>query len=362
MRTSLANVIIPLLIIFLIGLVGIFHHEPLHVFRDIAYALTPIALLITGYWIAENSKMRITFFRILLLGGFIIAAVHIFKFILDPKLLTQDIASMRLYAMNPNVDLVSIALTIGLFRKKLRLDSLFPRLLPWYVVIPILIISFVLSFSRTGLVMLFVMTVAITGLIGKLTIKSILVFLIFVITFSVIILTTPRDDVKTFRGKIARSVREVVAKEYTDYRDITINWRGHETWKALETFRSGNVRQKIVGHGFGALVDLDMTMILAGEEFTEIPILHNGYAYILVKTGIIGIICYLLYYIILLYRSRPSVNRNVQERIMLSRLLLGSTITLILTMFVIGGMAEIHESEFVLLTGFLLNRMEQTET
>ncbi len=179
--------------------------------------------------------------------------------------------------------------------------------------------------------------------------------------FSVIILTTPRDDVETFRGKIARSVREVVAKEYTNYKDITINWRGHETWKALETFRSGNVRQKILGHGFGALVKLDMTMILAGEEFTEIPILHNGYAYILVKTGILGIICYLLYYIILLYRSRPSANSNIPERIMMSRLLLGITIVLILTMFVIGGMAEIHDSEFVLLTGFLLRRMEQTE-
>jgi hypothetical protein len=31
-------------------------------------------------------------------------------------------------------------------------------------------------------------------------------------------------------------------------------------------------------------------------------------------------------------------------------------------MFVIGGMAEIHDSEFVLLTGFLLKRMEKTET
>ncbi len=217
---------------------------------------------------------------------------------------------MRLNAKNPNVDLVSIALFIGLFRKKLKLNDLFPRLLPWYVVMPVLILSFVLSFSRTGLVILLVLTAAVTGLIGKINIKSILVFLIFVISFSVIILTTPRDDVVTFRGKIARSVREVVVKEYTTYRDININWRGHETWKALETFGSGNVLQKIIGHGFGALVDLDMKMILAGEEFTEIPILHNGYAYILVKTGMTGILCYLS----LLYYSSLQVASVSQSR------------------------------------------------
>ncbi len=54
--TCLVNTLVPLLIVFLTGLAGIFHHEPFHIFRDIAYALTPVSLLITGYWMAGNSQ------------------------------------------------------------------------------------------------------------------------------------------------------------------------------------------------------------------------------------------------------------------------------------------------------------------
>ena len=359
LKTSLLNTIIPLLIIFVTGLIGIFNHEQRHVFRDIAYSLTPIALLMTGYWISENNKMWIAFFRFLVIGGFIVALIHLSKFILNPGLFTGDIAAIRLNARNPNIDLVSLALIIALSRNKLKDGDLILKLLPGYVLIPILFLSFILSFSRTGVVVLLVYIAAITGLIGKISLKSVLIFLFLVTAFTVIVLTTPRDDVETFRGKLARSVREVVIKEYKSFRDININWRGHETWRALVTFKSGNVQQKILGHGFGSLVDLNMTMILAGEEFTEIPILHNGYAYILVKTGILGLLSYLLFYVNLLYRSRSSISCQDQEVIILSRLLLGSAIVLMLTMFVVGGMAEIHNSEVVLLTGFVLRRLEQ---
>ncbi len=359
LKTSLLNMIIPLLIILVTGLIGISHHQQRHIFRDIAYSLTPIALLITGYWISENNKMWITFFRFMLIGGIIIALIHLSKFVMNPWLFTEDIASIRAKARNPNIDLVCLALIIGLFRNKLIGRDLLRNFLPGYVVIPILLLSFILSFSRTGVVILIVSIAAITGLIGKITLKSALIFLFMITAFTVLVLTTPRDDVETFRGKIARSLREVVVKEYSSFRDININWRGHETYRALVTFKSGNVRQKILGQGFGSLIDLNMTMTLAGEEFTEIPILHNGYAYILVKTGILGLLSYLLFYISLLYRSRSSINYSYQDGIILSRLLLGSTISLILTMFVVGGMAEIHNSEFVLLTGFLLRRLEQ---
>jgi hypothetical protein len=359
-KRSLFNIIIPLLIILITGLTGILHYAQRHIYRDIAYALTPIALLTTGYWISEKSSMWTTFFRVLLLGGFIIALIHLSKFLLNPELFTTDIKTIRLLASNPNLDLVTLALILGLFRKKLEFGKLLPELLPGSLVIAILALSFILSFSRTGIVIFIVLTTAIKGYIGKINIKAILIFLLFAAFFIVLILTTPHDDVETFRGKIARSFREIVVKEYTTYRDININWRGHETWRALETYKSGNLAQKIKGHGFGAVVKLNMTMILAGEEFTEIPILHNGYAYILVKTGIIGILCYLVFYLNLLWTSHQN-GRQYGEKEMLRRMLLGCTISLILTMFVIGGMAEIHNNEYVLLIGFLLRRMEQTD-
>jgi|WetSurMetagenome_2_1015567.scaffolds.fasta_scaffold00001_381 hypothetical protein len=359
LKKGLVNTIIPLLIVFLIGLSGIGGHESHHILRDIAYALTPVALLATGYWVAEKESMKLTFFKVLLLSGFLIAIVHLFKFIVNPELFTQDIASMRLNAKNPSVDLVTLALVITLFRRKLKLSEIYSGLMPVWLVIPVLIFSFILSFSRTGLVILVLMSGAISGLIGKINLKTFLVFLVFIIFFILLLLTTPRDNVKTFRGKIARSVREMAVREYKDYKSITINWRGHETWLAFKSFREGTTRQKIMGQGFGALVNLEMTMILGGEEFTAVPILHNGYAYILVKTGIIGIFCYIVYYLSLLYRSGTMRMSLAVENLGLSRLLLGTTLSLILTMFVVGGMAEIHDTELVLLTGFVLRKLDQ---
>jgi hypothetical protein len=361
LKRSLFDLIIPLLIIFLLGLFGISHHERRHILRDMAYALTPVALLITGFWISDNKKMQSYFFRVLLFGGFIIALAHLSKLVIQPELFTTDIKTIRYEAANPSVDLVTLALLIGLFGKKLGLIKLFPRLLPDYLVLPVLMLSFIFSFSRTGLVIFLVLSAAITGLIGKINLKAITLVLVFIIAFLVLIMTTPRDDVETFRGKIARSFREVVVREYTRYRDININWRGHETWLAMKMVKSGTLWQKMAGHGFGSVVDLNMTMILAGEEFTEIPILHNGYAYILVKTGILGLLCYAVFYLILLFRSRCKGDQPYEKEA-LCRVLLGSTLSLVLTMFVIGGMAEIHNSVYVLLVGFTVRRIEQIES
>ena len=119
------------------------------------------------------------------------------------------------------------------------------------------------------------------------------------------------------------------------------------------------MKQIILGQGFGALVDLNMTMALAGVYFTKIPVLHNGYAYILVKAGILGILCYIFFYFVLLKYSSKFINSTNPEQILFSRLLIGCTLSLMLTMFVVGGIAQIHHSEFVLLIGFIYCRMKQ---
>ena len=59
----------------------------------------------------------------------------------------------------------------------------------------------------------------------------------------------------------------------------------------------------IIGKGFGALVDLKFKAPLSSENIRFIPILHNGYSYILFKTGIIGLFLYLIFLISLYYSS-----------------------------------------------------------
>jgi O-antigen ligase len=272
--------------------------------------------------------------------------------------LGEKIDDVRKKVSNPGGNLIILAFVLGLLQNRINLGNLFPKFLPRFIAIPLLFLSFFLSFSRTGLISLILLVFSILGFVGRINLRAI--FSIGLLIFGIIfILTTPEDEVGTFRSKIARSGKEIAVSDYENMNDINRNWRGFETYRALDTFMSGNLSQKILGQGFGALVDLGFTMTLGEVEYSKIPILHNGYAYILVKTGLIGILCYVFFYYILIKHSFKFKNSIDQEHIFLSRLLLGITLSLIFSMIVVGGMAEIHDSEFVLLAGYILRRIEQ---
>jgi len=280
---------------------------------------------------------------------------------MDPEILSTGIYNIRMEAENPNIGLVVFSLVFGIFQTFLFHENLFPKTLPRFIALPFLLLSFILSFSRIGLIMGVIITSAVLGLIGRFNFKTILFVVVFISSLLLIIQTTPSEDVNTFRGKMARSTKEITIANYQDMTDVNSNWRGFETFKALITFLSGNTKQKIIGQGFGAQVDLGFTMTLSGVDFNEIPILHNGFAYILVKTGIIGILCYLLFYFNLLKLSiKYNISSNYEQTV-LSKLLLGVLLSLVLSMFVVGGMAEIHDSAYVLLVGFIVKRIEFLE-
>jgi hypothetical protein len=360
-KTSFLRNIWPLLLILFIGTVGILNHQSKHILRDISYALIPIALLYLGYWLSEGEITLTQILKVLLIGGTIISIIHISKFIIDPELISTGIYNIRIKAENPNIGLVVFSLVIGTFQTFLFKENLFPKTLPRFIALPLILLSFILSFSRTGLIMGVIITSSVLGLIGRINFKTILFVVILISSLLLLVLTTPPDEVNTFRGKIARSTKEITISDYKNMTDINSNWRGFETFKALVTFLSGNTKQKIIGQGFGAQVDLGFTMTLSGVNFSEIPILHNGYAYVLVKTGIAGILCYLFFYFNLLRISiKSSISVN-HEQTVLSKLLFGVLLSIMLSMFVVGGMAEIHDSEYVLLVGFILRRIELLE-
>jgi O-antigen ligase len=338
-----------------IGIPGIFGNEFRHIARDISYALTPISLIYMGFWLSDRFKDYKSFFRITVIAGLFIAIVHLGMFVIQPSIFTQEISFIRDRASNPNVVLVALALILGFFSRRFKMDNLFPKFIPKYFGLAILLLSLILSFSRTSIVILFIMTISAWGIMGKINKKAMLIIFVIMAAFLIIVVTTPKDDVKTFRGKFARIFRELSLQNFSKINEVTWNWRGYETLRALDTFSSGNVFQVIAGHGFGSLVDLKMTMNLAGVDFKSIPILHNGYAYLLVKTGLIGLFSYLFFYYFLLRKTKILARSEIDQNKGLAKILLGSSLSLITTMFVVGGMAEVHNSELVLTIGYIIS-------
>jgi O-Antigen ligase len=348
----------PLVLVFLLGITGVKDHETLDILRDIAYALTPISLLYIGYWIAGNDAMRPHILKILLTFGFVLAMIHLAKFIQNPTLLGADLGTVRREA-GLGSSLVVLSLVLGVFQNRLGVGNLFPRLLPRVLALPVLLASFVLSYSRTGFMLAIILSLALAGILSRVKFRSILVVCLIIIGFAVMVATTPEGEEKTFRGKLSRSATEIAIDESMDLKDINANWRGYETYRVLDSFVSGDLLQKMVGQGAGALVDLGFIMKLADENFRYIPIFHNGYAYILIKTGLLGIACYFFFYLRAIRFAVRRCNSSDNEQAFLSRLLLGSILCLAVSMFVVGGMAEIHDAEFVLLSGYLASRTLQ---
>lgn len=349
----------PLLVVFIVGLHGVYRHELFHILRDITFALTPIFLIFIGYWMAGYRSMRMLILKLLIACSFVLAANHLWSFVLDPDLLTAEIVDVRKIAGSGAGNLVVLAFVLGLFQHQFRMGNLFFRLLPRFVVLPFIFGSIVLSHSRTEFSVLFIAGLAMSGWLTRIRFSSLVGVGAFALGVFVVVATTPVGEVGTFRSKLASSISEIAVANYQSDEDINTKWRGFETARVLKSFSDSSVFEQVFGQGFGALVELGLEMRLGDEYFREIPIFHNGYAYILIKVGLLGLVCYTFFYFyVLRYAMRYSNAQNLELRF-LARLLLACALSLMVTMYVVGGMAEAHDSVFVLLIGYLLRRMWQ---
>ncbi len=344
--------------VLLLKLIGAINHDMFDVLRDIGYALTPISLIFIGYWMADNKAMWPLIMKIMMTCSVILAVIHLSKFVQNPTLLFADLKTVRTEAGSTGAPVV-FALVLGLFQSRLGVGNLFPRALPAVVATPVLLASVILSYSRTDFMLAIILMLALGGVLGRLKFRSILVVSLIVMATAALVATTPEDEINTFRGKLRRSLTEINVDDYGDLKDIQSNWRGYETFRAVETYASGSLLQLAVGQGAGALVDLGFVMKLDTETYRYIPILHNGYAYILVKAGALGIICYGFFFLNAIRVALRNGSSRDREQVFLSRLLLGCVLSMVLTMYIVGGIAEIHDAEFTLLMGFLMQRLMQ---
>jgi hypothetical protein len=110
---------------------------------------------------------------------------------------------------------------------------------------------------------------------------------------------------ESFVQKTANTSSEVNVHSYDTYEDINLNWRGFEASRAAKTYAEFGDTEKVVGGGFGTIVDLGFAMKLGAteESFEFVPLLHNGYMELLVKTGLVGLTLFILFCIQIAYMA-----------------------------------------------------------
>jgi len=300
--------VLPYLLIFgtivTLGMIGAIRHSPYEVIKDLWYFTNPSIAFIAGYVLTRAGVRFGTILSTFMIVGFITAIVHLGLMIFSVGMEGAETISEIRGLAGPGYFATVVAFAVGLVMWPARgMLPLWLRTGVWaHIVVAITFVSIVLSFSRTlwlCIAIVVVLTVARTWHTNRasLAVGALAILVVSAVTFWVSTSDT------AFAEKVTDSLSELGAVDFASSSEINRHWRAFESAAALDTFTSAGWVKMLFGHGFGKQIDLGITFELAGSTYDEIPILHNGYLYALVKTGIVGLmlVVTLLY---LLYRKQ----------------------------------------------------------
>jgi hypothetical protein len=134
--------------------------------------------------------------------------------------------------------------------------------------------------------------------------------------------------------KLRRSLDEMLLTDNVNPTEMILNWRGFEAYNAQLMLDQASALRKILGYGLGATVDLGQEIVFEDGPIRFLPILHNGFYYLMIKYGLIGALVYVVSIVRfgLLGKFSPD-NLAVGDR-----MLRGTIITILLATAVITGL------------------------
>jgi O-antigen ligase len=367
----LLGVLTPFVVIVFLGLATGTNAKQYDYFKDAWYVGNPLLVLVAGYIFYVAKPDLASGLRAFVIGGSLVAVWQLRAYFFEPGLILKSLSTIRgtigtgFFA--PVLAFVTLLIFARQWKAGLRL--------PTFVGVPLLMVialAVVGVFSRTSLLVVVIGLAAWAGCFAKrewfrLGVPLLLVVLL---AFALQLLVDVDSDrvMETFLGKLARSFQEVAASDYTDLRDVNLSYRGYETKRAIEQFAAGNIVQMLFGQGFGAQVDLGLSLPLGGENGARfvryITYLHNGYMFLLVKVGLVGLLLYVavLAYLYRVGRQAAALPMD-QVRCRVGRLFQATVVTLAATTYVVGGVFnKLDMLPFMLLMGYLLAYLRQPDS
>ena len=227
----------------------------------------------------------------------------------------------------------------------------------------VFLISLILSFSRTGYASVLTMLLApliIKKNLNKLTFIALITSALFIIFGgSLFPENVTQLENYTFLDKIKHSLSEITVRNYTSFSELSDNWRGYESYLGLHLFYNGSFFEYLFGQGLSAHVQTPFWINFENDQLRTIPMFHNGYITILLKTGLLG----LLLYFIFIYRLTGSRENFYEKNNIGSELLLALAISASIEMLAVHGFFSKSPSFIVLfLIGASLAYLKQQKT
>ena len=353
--------IFPLFLILFIGFIGLFlnKYNSFNIIKDIIHFVKPILGLLIGYFYFKQINDFPKFIKTIVLIGFYSALIHIFLVVFISK--HETVANIREYGKDNYLELFSILFLK--YYKKFFNNDLFSKKhyqLYFYTIL----ISCILYFSRTMIVVGAIMILSIHGY-TKLTSKSLKIILLFLsiatLLFSylqTIKLDRNGNSLESFLYKVQIAPSEIFKTKIDrdNHEQLWDHWRGYEAQRAFDLMNM-NKSSYVFGCGYGSLVNLKFLAPLSDDKrgVKYISELHNGYPYILYKTGFIGLFLY-LFFLIKLYLK--TYQKHTFENLFISAI----GISYMFTTLTITGIYNTSDVVVLILGALLFFKTNPTKT
>lgn len=343
-----------IIILLIAFIVSFFKDESTYnFFRDIAYLLKPILGLLIGYQLYKQNPNN--FFPTVIYTGLIISIAH---------LIIIFITFLRFYTISVNLlrdfcgfhsDYEVYVLIILIFHKKFELSWSMKKI---YLMIIIVGLSSFLYLSRTNFIQIVILYIALRGyfIINK---KSIVImsYVLLLVTgsYAIIYHSNPQRSgkgIEEFLYKIKNAPIEPFKTKINkeNWKDFNDNYRSYENILTVKQVSSEGILAIIFGRGLGVTIDLGRQIMTNDHELIQyIPILHNGFATVYLKSGLLGLF-FLLLFLYLISKPKKSTLTQVQN---INLLMLGTAIFLIISNWVFMGVYLKLDNKSVLI-GFLI--------
>ena len=328
--------------------------------KDFFYLNKPILLILAGYAIVRKINNQEFVYRTVVLAAVFFAAIHLFLVaqyvIAEPDF---TVAGIRYYAGRDSVlELFALSFLVANVRlKKIKFKH-------QNLITLVLALSFLFYLSRTMTLVFIFMLIAFLGYL-KLTTKglryilfaTLIISALYAYLFSVKIDRDSGRPIDNFLYKLKIAPAEIFIKpgslDVKDHANLWDHWRAYEASKAIDALNDGKTIDWFFGLGMGSLIDLDFYAPLSDDDkgMRFISLLHNGYAYVLYKTGFIGLLIYILFFVFILVPFS-----STKEMLPSYNILVGIVTFYIISSFVISGLYNLSDPISLLVGAFFKQR------
>lgn len=351
--TIILKIIAPFIAILTIGCISSLWHSysVYNYIRDITYLLKPIVGLLLGYQLLRKTSSR-AMLTIIMAGVFLATCHLVIVGVTFVRFQTISVNLLRNYCGYFS-DYEIYVLIILIFYKKFDIQ-LSQNKVRLYALI--LMVSSLFYLSRTNFIQFVVLFLAVRGSF-VLSLRSIKIvgtaIIIAGLSYSAVYIYNPKRGGKgieafLYKIKIAPTEPFKMKINQSDWKEFNDNYRSFENITTVKQVSGSD--DIIAGKGVGSTIDLGREMWSNDGEFIRyIPILHNAFATVFLKSGLLGVF-FLVLSMIIISRSVYAPDEKIKY---INYLLLGTGIFLIVSNWVFMGLYLKLDNKSILI-GYLI--------